>query len=92
MDVHPEEEYDFLPTLPELCEKPMAELKQEIGYIFTLYGFALGYLAGCHPARAWLVLGTQLIRNLNGIEKSDWDEIQMRIADKLEERFLERSD
>lgn len=92
MDEHPSEEYDFLPTLPELCEKPLKELKEEVGYVFTLYGIALGYLAGVHPAKAWIAIGTQLIRSISEIDKQDWDEIQMRIADRLEQRFLERSD
>jgi hypothetical protein len=92
MDEHPLQEYDFLPTLPELCEKSLTDLKDEVGYIFSLYGFALGYVGGCHPAKAWLALGTQLIRQLSEVEKGDWEEIQTEIANRLEERSIERSE
>lgn len=88
MDEHPLKEYDFLPTLPELCERNFDELKEEVSYVFALYGFALGYLGGCHPAKAWLIMAGQLIRTLSEIEKEDWDDMQTSIADKLEERFL----
>lgn len=89
-DQHPLKEYEFLPTLPELCEKDFKELRDEIGYIFTLYGFALGYLAGVHPAKAWLALGTSLIKNLASITKEDWEDLQIKIANKLEERSIKR--
>ena len=92
MDEHPLQQYDFLPTLPELCEKSLSDLKEEAGYIFTLYGFALGYLAGCHPAKAWIALGTQLIRQLSEIEKDDWQRVQTEIANRLEERAIERAE
>lgn len=92
VDEHPLQEYEFLPTLPELCERSLPELKEEVGYIFTLYGFALGYLAGCHPTKAWIAIGTQLLRQLSEVENDDWEELTTKIANRLEERSIERSE
>ena len=86
MDEHPLEEYEWLPTLPELCEKTFPEIRDEIGYIFTLYGFAIGYLAGIHPAKAWMRLGSNLIQSIADISEEDWDTLQVDIANNLEKR------
>lgn len=76
------------PLLQELCELSLDEVKDQVGYISALYGMALGYLSNRHPSGAYAELALACSLGLHEISEPAWKEIQLRIANKLEERAI----
>jgi hypothetical protein len=79
-------QYDFFPSLIDLCEMGMKDASDQACYAFTLYGMAMGYLMGCHPVEAWMNLGHDLLGQFSSVSEKDWSLIQTRIANMLEQR------
>jgi hypothetical protein len=84
--------YESFPTLVDLCEMDSKDVIDQAGYLFTLYGMAIGYLTGRHPAKAWMELGANFIKYISDISQKQWQYIAVKIADKLEERQREKYD